>query len=47
MQEALTRLGSDAEIAIAPGADHWEIYDYKGGLIRYAIGEMIARLTGS
>ncbi len=47
MRDALTKLGSDAEIAVAPGDDHWQIFDYQGGLIKYAIGEMIARLRGS
>jgi pimeloyl-ACP methyl ester carboxylesterase len=45
MKAALTRLDSDAEFGIMPGADHWQIFDYHGGLIRYAIGEMTLRLT--
>ncbi len=45
MKAALTRLDSDAEFGIMPGADHWQIFDYHGGLIRYAIGEMTLRLA--
>lgn len=43
MRNALSKLGSDAEFGIAPNADHWQIFDYHGGLINYALGEMIAR----
>lgn len=45
MRDALTKLGSDAEIAIAPGDDHWQIFDYHGGLIEYSLGEMSKRLN--
>lgn len=44
MRNALTKLGSDAELGIAPDADHWQVYDYHGGLIEYALREMIERL---
>ena len=46
MRDALAGLGSDAEIGIDPGADHWQIFDYHRGLIAYAISEMAARLSG-
>lgn len=45
MRDAMQRLGSDAEFGFAPGADHWQVYDYHGGLIKYAIGEMMSRLA--
>jgi S-formylglutathione hydrolase FrmB len=45
MRDSLVRLGSDAEFGIAPDADHWQIYDYHGGMIGYAIGEMAQRLA--
>jgi S-formylglutathione hydrolase FrmB len=45
MQEALRKLGSDAEIHIVPGDDHWQILDWHGGLIGYALSEMVERLT--
>jgi S-formylglutathione hydrolase FrmB len=44
MRDALTKLGSDAEIGIIPGDDHWSIYDYHGGMITYAISEILGRL---
>jgi S-formylglutathione hydrolase FrmB len=47
MQTALAALGSDAEIGFDPGADHWQIYDWHGGLVRYAMREMIARLPAT
>jgi pimeloyl-ACP methyl ester carboxylesterase len=45
MRDALTKLGSDAEIGIAPGDDHWQIFGYHGGLIKYSLGEMSQRLA--
>ena len=45
MQEALRKLGSDAEIQIVPGDDHWQILDWHGGLIGYSLAEMLQRLT--
>jgi S-formylglutathione hydrolase FrmB len=45
MQDALHKLGSDAEIQIVPGDDHWQILDWHGGLIGYALAEMLQRLT--
>jgi pimeloyl-ACP methyl ester carboxylesterase len=45
MRDVLARIGSDAEFGIAPGADHWQIYDYHGGMIGYAIREMAQRLA--
>jgi hypothetical protein len=45
MQDALHKLGSDAEIQIVPGDDHWQILDWHGGLIGYALTEMLRRLT--
>ena len=47
MQTALAALGSDAEIGFDPGANHWQIYDWHGGLVRYAMREMIARLPAA
>lgn len=47
MRGALTKLGSDAEIGVAPGDDHWQIFGYHGGLVKYSIGEMIERLTNN
>jgi Putative esterase len=47
MRDALAALGSDAEIEIDPGADHWQIFDFHRGLIAYAIAEMAARSSGS
>jgi hypothetical protein len=44
MQATLSTLGSDAEIGYDPGADHWQIYDWHGGLVKYAMREMIGRL---
>ena len=44
MRAALRKLGSDAEFQIVPGADHWQIFEYQGGLIEYSVGEMIRRL---
>jgi len=44
MQATLSTLGSDAEIGFDPGADHWQIYDWHGGLVKYAMREMIGRL---
>ena len=38
-------LGSDAEFGFAPGADHWQVYDYHGNLITYALSEMVKRLN--
>ncbi len=45
MQDALHKLGSDAEIQIVPGDDHWQILDWHGGLIGYSLAEMLQRLT--
>jgi hypothetical protein len=45
MQEALRELGSDAEIHIVPGDDHWQILDRHRSLIGYALSEMVQRLT--
>jgi hypothetical protein len=47
MHDELTKLGSDAEISVAPGDDHWQIFDYHGGLVKYSIGEMVERLTNN
>lgn len=44
MEAALAALGSDAEIGFDPGANHWQIYDWHGSMIRYAMREMAARL---
>ncbi len=44
MRNAVAKLGSNAEFGIAPDADHWQVYDYHGGLIEYALREMNARL---
>ncbi len=45
MRDTLNKLGSDAEIGVAPGDDHWQIFDYHGGLVKYSIEEMVERLT--
>jgi S-formylglutathione hydrolase FrmB len=45
MRDALAKLGSDAEFGIAPGDDHWQIYDYHGGMIKYALAAMTQRLN--
>jgi pimeloyl-ACP methyl ester carboxylesterase len=45
MRDALHNLGSDAEIQIVPGDDHWQILDWHGGMIGYALAEMLQRLT--
>ena len=45
MRDAIVKLGGDAEFGFAPGADHWQIYDYHGGLIKYAVSEMMRRLN--
>jgi hypothetical protein len=45
MRDALAKLGGDAEFGIAPGANHWSIFDYHGGLIPYALSEMAKRLA--
>jgi hypothetical protein len=45
MQDALRKLGSDAAVQIVPGDDHWQILDCHGGLIGYALAEMLQRLT--
>ncbi len=38
-QKQLRDLGSDAEIQIVPGLDHWSIFEADGGLRAYIIGE--------
>jgi S-formylglutathione hydrolase FrmB len=43
MRDALAKLGSDAEIEIVPGDDHWQIYGDHGGLVAYALREMSQR----
>jgi S-formylglutathione hydrolase FrmB len=45
MHDALAKLGTDAEIDVAPGADHWQVLDWHGGLIKYALSEMVQRFT--
>jgi hypothetical protein len=47
MRDALQKLGSDAEFGIAARADHWSIFDYNGGLVRYALSEMVKRVGQS
>ena len=44
LQERLTTLGSDAEFDYAPGADHFTVYDWHGGLRTYIIGEISSML---
>jgi S-formylglutathione hydrolase FrmB len=44
MQFALALLGSDAEFGFAPGADHWTVFSWQGGLIGYAMGEMSSKV---
>lgn len=39
----LKKLGSDAEIDFAPGADHWTVFDWNGGLDRYILREIQQR----
>jgi S-formylglutathione hydrolase FrmB len=39
----LKRLGSDAEVVVAPGYDHSTIFRYDGGLIRHVVNQMAAR----
>lgn len=43
----LKRLGSDAEIDMVPGADHFTIFDWKGGLDGYILKEIQSRLPPS
>lgn len=45
MRDAMQQLGSDAEFGFAPGADHWQVYDYHDNLIKYALSEMVRRLN--
>jgi pimeloyl-ACP methyl ester carboxylesterase len=44
MHSELEKLNSDAEFGFDPGADHWQIYGYHGGMIDYALAEMVERL---
>lgn len=39
----LRALGSDAEIDFAPGADHWTVMDWNGGVIAYMLREIAQR----
>jgi|SRR5579884_256472 len=39
LQQELERLGSDAEIDFANGADHSGVFDWKGGAIDYIVSE--------
>ncbi len=43
MRNELETLHADAEFGFAAGANHWEIYQYHGGMIEYALSEMMKR----
>ncbi len=45
MRDALKQLGSDAEIEVVPGDDHWQIYGEHGGMIQYSLRGMARRLS--
>jgi hypothetical protein len=40
LRDALAKLGSDAQVEFAPNDNHWQIYDWHNGMIRYAIAHM-------
>lgn len=44
LKDELQSLGSDAEIVFAPHYDHFTIFDYNGGLLRYEVREMKQQL---
>ncbi len=44
LQDELRGLGSDAEIDFAPGANHFTVFDWHGGLIAYVVNEAAAEL---
>ncbi|MBV9270870.1 MAG: alpha/beta hydrolase [Candidatus Eremiobacteraeota bacterium] len=45
LDDELRTLNADAEIAYAPNADHWTVFDYHGGLLRHIVGEIKMQLT--
>jgi S-formylglutathione hydrolase FrmB len=47
MKDALAKLGANAEIEFMPGANHWDIYNWHGDVVAYAMSEMNARSTAS
>ena len=46
LEQELHSLGSDAEFVYAQHYDHFNIYDFDGGLIRREVGAMKRRLEG-
>jgi hypothetical protein len=44
LQQELAALGSDAEFDYAPGADHWSVLRWNGGVFAYIIQEAAAQL---
>jgi pimeloyl-ACP methyl ester carboxylesterase len=47
LKSELTQLGSDAEIEIVPGANHWTIFDANHSIRRYIVQEAAADLNAS
>jgi S-formylglutathione hydrolase FrmB len=45
MRDAVSALGGNAEFQFVADADHWQVFNWHGGLIHYSIGEMTARLA--
>lgn len=44
LQQELLQLGGDAEFDYAPGADHWSVFQWNGGVFAYIIREAFAEL---
>jgi S-formylglutathione hydrolase FrmB len=45
LRDALASRGGHAEIEFVPGADHWQVYQWHGDIIAYAMGEMKTLLS--